>query len=381
MNTILENPFLVSRYESPAYFCDRGKEAEALMDMFRNGRNVTLTSPRRIGKTGLIKHTFHLLKTRSPEITTIYIDLFPTSSLADFTQVFASAVLGQLDSSPVKALKRIMDFFKGLRPSLSIDEVTGKPVLSLDIARGSESNTIGQVFNYLKQSGKPCFIAFDEFQQIARYPETNVEALLRSYMQDLHNVRFIFSGSQSHLLQEMFLSPKRPFYLSTAEMTIGAIPEDTYYAFASFFFQKQGRRLPEDVFRELYQRYEGYTWYLQIILNRIYAKSQREIDAALLHECIRDVLEENEYYYQHLIRIYPKGQMKLVKAIAKEKKVKEITAGAFLAKYELTATSSVKSSLKRMLDEEIVYQAPDGNYLVYDRFFGEWLDSRFAGPR
>ena len=118
-----------------------------------------------------------------------------------------------------------------------------------------------------------------------------------------------------------------------------------------------------------------------MILNRIYAKAQRPIDEALFHECIRDILEENEYYYQHLIRIYPKGQMKLVKAIAKEKKVKEITAGAFIAKYDLTATSSVKGALKRMLDEEIVYQAPDGGYLVYDRFFGEWLDSRFANPR
>ena len=381
MATVLENPFLVSGYESPTYFCDRKKEAETLTEMLRNGRNVTLTSPRRIGKTGLIKHTFHLLKTQSPEITTIYIDLFPTANLSDFTQVFASAVLGQLDSSPVKALRKIMDFFKGLRPSMSIDEVTGKPVLNLDIARGSESSTIGQVFHYLKQSGKTCFIAFDEFQQIANYPETNVEALLRSYMQDLHNVRFIFSGSQSHMLQEMFLSPKRPFYLSTAVMTIETIPEDTYYAFASSFFQKQDRTLPEDVFRKLYQRYEGYTWYLQMILNRIYAKAQRPIDEALFHECIRDILEENEYYYQHLIRIYPKGQMKLVKAIAKEKKVKEITAGAFIAKYDLTATSSVKGALKRMLDEEIVYQAPDGGYLVYDRFFGEWLDSRFANPR
>ena len=115
MDTVLENPFLVSGYESPTYFCDRKKEAETLTEMLRNGRNVTLTSPRRIGKTGLIKHTFHLLKTQSPEITTIYIDLFPTANLSDFTQVFASAVLGQLDSSPVKALRKIMDFFTANR--------------------------------------------------------------------------------------------------------------------------------------------------------------------------------------------------------------------------------------------------------------------------
>ena len=77
-----------------------------------------------------------------------------------------------------------------------------------------------------------------------------------------------------------------------------------------------------------------------------------------------------------MLQVYPRGQVKLVKAIAKEKVVKEITAGAFISKYGLTATSSVKSALSRMLDEEIIYHTPDG-YIVYDRFFGQWLDARF----
>ncbi len=372
----INNPFLISGYESPAYFCDREKETEMLLETLLNGRNITLTSPRRLGKTGLIKHVFHLLRQQDPKTVAIYIDLYPTESLYDFTQAFSSAVLGQLDSSPVKVLKRIASLFKGLRPNLTVDQVTGQPKVGLDIAAGTEAGTLEQVFSYLKQTGKTCYIAFDEFQQIARYPEQNVEALLRSYIQDLHNVHFIFSGSQAHMLGEMFLSPKRPFYQSTSEITIGTIEEEAYFVFAAAFFKDQGRALPKDVFHQVYDLYEGYTWYIQMVLNRLYAKADRPLDEDLVQESIRDILRENEFYYQHLLQVYPKGQVKLVKAIAKEKKVKEIMAGAFISKYGLTATSSVKSALSRMLEEEIIYRSPDG-YLVYDRFFGQWLNATF----
>ena len=374
MEQIIENPFLISGYESPEYFCDRIAETADLLGTLQNGRNITLVSPRRLGKTGLIKHIFHHLEKQGASV--IYIDLFPTESLYGFTQAFASAVLGQLDSNPVKALKRVATVLKGLRPYLTVDPLTNQPKIGLDMAVGAEAGTLEQVFDYLKQSKKECYIALDEFQQIAYYPEKNVEALLRSHIQDLHNVHFIFSGSKAHMLGEMFLSPKRPFYQGTSEKSIGTIEERAYFSFAASFFKAQGRTLPEEVFHQVYEMYEGYTWYIQMIMNRLYAKNSKVIDSALVLESIDDILKENEFYYQHLLRVYPKGQVKLIKAIAKEKKVKEITAGAFISMYELTAASSVKSSLSRMLDEEIIYCAEDG-YMVYDRFFGQWLDATF----
>ncbi len=376
MDTQIYNPFLGSGYESPEYFCDRKNETEDILETLRNGRNITLTSPRRLGKTGLIKHVYHLIKQQDPRASVIYIDLYSTESLYDFTQAFASAVLGQLDSNPVKAMKVIVNLFKSFRPNLTMDQITGQPKIGLDIASGTETSTLKQVFEYLKQSGKTCYIAFDEFQQIAYYPEKNVEALLRSYIQDLHNVHFIFSGSRAHMLGEMFLSPKRPFYQSTSEKSIGVIDEQAYYAFADSFFRAQERSLPMEVFHYVYSQYDGYTWYIQVILNRLYAKTGRSVDMDLVQESIREILQENEFYYQHLLQIYPKGQVKLIKAIAKEKKVKEPLSGSFISKYSLNATSSVRNALRRMLEEEIIYRSTDG-YMVYDRFFGQWLDVRF----
>ena len=176
MATPIMNPFLITGYAAPKYFCDRVSETNAILDTLQNGRNITLTSPRRLGKTGLIKHIFYQLKKQGA--TVIYIDLYPTESLNDFTQAFASAVLGQLDSNPIKALKKIATVIKGLRPYLTVDPATNQPKVGLDIAIGTETSTLDQVFNYLKRSEKQCYIAFDEFQQIANYPEKNIEAII-----------------------------------------------------------------------------------------------------------------------------------------------------------------------------------------------------------
>ena len=366
------NPFVLTGYVSPEYFCDRKAETEKILDCFHNGQNVVLTSPRRMGKTGLIHHVFRTIENLYPESKTIYIDIYPTESLADFSKVFSSSVFSQMDSDPMKIMKKILRFVKGIRPNLSQDEITGKLKVGVDIAPGEEVTTIAQIFEYLERSGKECLIAFDEFQKIASYPETNLEAILRSNIQNCHNVKFIFSGSQAHMLGEMFLSPNRPFYQSATNLNLGVIPEESYYDFASGFFMEQGRPLPKEVFDWIYTSYEGHTWYIQKILNSVYGQKESRIDKLSVGDAINNVLLENEYYYQGILRSYTQGQAKLMKAIAKEGVVKEITSGAFISSHKLTATSSVKAALRRLIDDEVVYSSEEG-YSIYDRFFGQWL--------
>ena len=374
MKTTVINPFIISGYLSSTYFCNRKKETAELLESLQNGRNVTLISPRRMGKTGLIHHLFHTLKRSSKDVVTIYVDLFSTTNLTEFTKLFADSVFGQLDSNPTKLLAKLTSFFKGLRPTIKLDEFTGMPKLSVEIDSGEESKTLKQFFEYLKSSSKECYIAFDEFQQIAAYPQNNVEALLRSHIQNMHNVHFIFSGSKEHLLSHMFLSPKRPFYKSTSSITLSVIPQKEYFAFAASFFKKQGRILPKEVFHTIYTNYQGHTWYIQKVLNHIYAKSNRDITEGLVKDVIIEIIKENEFYYQMLLRAYPNRQGRLLKAVAKQKVVAEIMAGSFIAANNLVATSSVSGALKRLLEDEILYLTPDG-YIVYDRFFGQWLAS------
>ena len=101
------NPFLISGYYGPEFFCDREQEAGSILEALQNGRNVTLTAPRRMGKTGLIRHVFYRLKELQPDIVTFYLDIYSTQSLGDFVRLFAGTVLGQLDSAPQNPAKSV----------------------------------------------------------------------------------------------------------------------------------------------------------------------------------------------------------------------------------------------------------------------------------
>ena len=365
------NPFLISGYYSPEFFCDREQETRTILDALHNGRNVTLTAPRRMGKTGLIRHVFYRLKEQQPDIVTFYLDIYSTQSLGDFVRLFAGTVLGQLDSAPQKALSRISRFVRSCRPVFTFDELTGAPKVTIDVAPAEEENTLKEIFEYLGSTEKRCYVAIDEFQQIAEYQEKGVEALLRSHIQFLPNVNFIFAGSRQHLMQEMFTSSKRPFYQSTQLLTIGPIQQDEYAGFATGHFAAHGVKLPQEVFNTIYEKYEGHTWYVQCLLNRLYGYD-RDVDMELVSYATEQILAEYSYIYADLLKAYTSGQVRLLKAIAKEGCVKEVLAGDFISTYGLRAASSVSAAMKKLLENELVYQTADG-YIIYDRFMGEWL--------
>jgi AAA+ ATPase superfamily predicted ATPase len=367
----LENPFLDRGYEGPEYFCDREEETQNMISALKNGRNQILISPRRMGKTGLIHHVFHTLREQDPGSVTLYMDIFPTKNRAEFIALFASTILGQLDSVPKKVASQIIKFFQRMRPVISLDEITSQPKVSVDMAVAQEETSISRIFDYLESSSRPCYIAIDEFQQVAEYPEKGLEAALRSRIQNLHNVHFIFSGSRQHLLGEMFHSPKRPFYHSAHTFQLGNIDKDKYYAFAAKHFAARRTELPEDVFSQIYDAYEGHTWYVQAILNRIYSYGEKPNEDSMIR-AVEQIIAENVYNYENLLVAYPPVGAELMKAIAREGTVREINSGKFIARHRLKAASSINSALRKLVEKELVYKSLEG-YRIYDRFMAIWL--------
>lgn len=365
------NPFILAGYAGPKLFCDREKETAAMIDALANGRNLTLVAPRRMGKTGLIHHVFERLESGRNDITTFYLDIFSTENRSDFVNLLASSIFGKLDSTPEKALKTVRRFLSSCRPTLTIDSLTGAPKLSLDIAPSSEDLTLAEIFEYLKQNGKTCYIAIDEFQQVAEYPEKGTEALLRSYIQFLPNVHFIFSGSRQHIMAQMFLSAGRPFYQSTQVMGIGVIDREKYFAFAQGFFTQKKMSIERDVFDYIYKRYDGHTWYVQSILNRLWSYPEKA-DIGIVDSIIRQIIDEQDFIFARLLKAYTPSCVNLMRAIAAEHKVKTPLAGDFIRKYSLKAASSVRSALKKLVDSELVYLSDEG-YIIYDRFMDDWL--------
>ena len=366
------NPFLITGYQGPEYFCDRETETETILSALNNGRNITLISPRRMGKTGLIKHVFHQLQTNEKHVVCFYLDIFSTQSLQEFVTMFGRTVLGKLDSFSQSTLKGLVSFFKSCRPVINVDEVTGMPSVTLDFVPERSEDTLREICEYLVASKKECYIAIDEFQQILEYPEKGIEGLLRSYVQFMPNVHFIFSGSKKHLMEAMFFSVNRPFYQSTQKLFLGPIAIDAYRDFAVRWYDKGHKELPDALFQEIYQSMDGHTWYVQYLLNRLYGLPYKKIDGDMYRNLMTEILKEDEYAFSTYYRMLTTNQAQLLKAIAHRGIVTEINASSFIKQYGLKGASSVNTALKFLLEKELVLKEPEG-YIVYDRFFAMWL--------
>ena len=369
----IRNPFLIYGYKSPEYFCDREEETRSLLSALKNGRNVTLMSPRRMGKTGLIQNAFYEAQRQDSSVLCFYMDIYPTKNFQGFVSLFAKTILGKADSLAQSVKNGISTFFKTIRPVLSTDPLTGALSATIDFKPQEAETTLAEIFSYLKESGRECYIAIDEFQQIDEYDEeVNVEALLRSYVQFCPNVHFVFSGSKQHLMSAIFDSPNRPFFRSTQKMLLAPIDEKPYYLFAAEWMSKAQITLPQEVFHSIYTLFEGHTWYMQNLLNRIYEKAYPQVSQEVVTDCIQEILQAEQDDFAHLYHLLTLNQAQLLKAIADEGIVPAINAAAFITAHHLKGSSSINKALSFLLDNEYVYRSEKG-YTVYDRFLGIWL--------
>lgn len=368
----LRNPFVYQGYVSPVYFCNRTEETAELIANLQNGRNTVLISPRRIGKTGLIKNAFYRILEQEKDAKCLYIDIFATKNQHDFVQLLGTAIAQEVLSKERRAMKRLLEFFGSWRPVFSTDPMTGQPTVSVSIQPSLTEVTLKTVFDYLKQSKREVYIAIDEFQQITNYPEPGIEALLRSYIQFAPNVHFVFSGSKRHLMSQIFYSPERPFYQSTVSMGLAPLHEEIYYDFARRFFEEKKGSISQDVFHDIYQRFEGVTRNIQLMLNRLYETERHVTKTEQVDEAIRHIVNRNSMQYEELIGFLTDNQLAVAKAIAKDGLVESPQSTNFIKRYDLPSTSSVKTALDVLTDKDIVYRTPVG-YIVYDHFFALWL--------
>lgn len=366
------NPFITQGYLSPHYFCDRVEETKYLTDLVINGNNVALISPRRLGKTGLIYHCFEQQHIKN-NYHTFIVDIYATKNLQELVFYLGKSILGTLKPQGRRVWERFVNTLSSLRSSISFD-INGMPEWGLGVGDvKAPQTTLDEIFMYLEQADKPCIVAIDEFQAVADYPEKNAEAILRTHIQRCKNTRFIYAGSQRHIMAEMFASPSRPFYQSTSMMSLAPIDIEKYMEFAQSLFKEYHKDITREAILVVYQRYEGVTWYVQTILNALFTMTEPEgvCSTEQIEMAIRQVITQQSFTYSSLLFQLPSKQKEVLMAICKEGKATNITSRPFLQRYSLTA-STVQGAVKGLLEKDFITQDL-GTYSVYDQFFAMWL--------
>ena len=368
-------PFPSVGYFGPEYFCDREEETKTLISNVKGGQSTTLVSIRRIGKTGLIRHLQHLLK---EDYICIYSDILPTENSVDFLNTLASSILRSVPEKTRTGVK-IWNFIKSLRPVISFDTLSGEPNVSFNVQPKESEHQIESLFQFLEQQNKRVVFAVDEFQQVLKYPEKNTEAWLRTIIQQLKNVVFIFSGSQPHIMNDMFASPSRPFYRSTLFLQLGKINFETYRNFIHEKYTIYNKKVNEKVVAEMLNWANTHTYYVQLLCNRVFINSSKNITSDTWQNEALKLLREQEPVFLGYRDVLTKQQWKLLKAIAMEGQAYAPTSKDFIQNHQLGSPATVLRSLKSLENKSLIFKKFDDQqtayYGVYDVLFQRWIQN------
>ncbi len=369
----MNNPFLTVGYAGADYFCDRVEETEKLTNLLINGNNVALISPRRMGKTGLIYHCFQQKKV-SCKFNTFVVDIYATKNLSEFVYEMGRQIVNALKPRGKKAVERFLGIVKSLKHGVTFD-IQGMPTWSLQFGDiQTPQITLDEIFNYIENAEKPSLVAIDEFQSVSSYPEKNVEATLRTYVQRCNKARFIFSGSQRSMMSEMFASAARPFYQSVSIFNLDTIPEEKYREFIHRHFKTAGKLILDETIHEAYRRFDGVTWYIQKIMNYLYSIADKKtpVNVQDLENAVDSIVKENADAYGSLLYLISPSQKSLLLAIGQEGLAREITGKNFIKRYSLASASSVQKAILSLQEKQLVTNDL-GTYEVYDKFMALWL--------
>lgn len=371
----MNNPFVTNGYAGPEYFCDRVEETKYLTSLLTNENNVALISPRRLGKTDLIRHCFAQEEIKSHYYTFI-VDIYATQSLTDLVNLLGRSILETLRSKGRSTWERFIQIVASLRSEITFD-INGMPSWSVGVGSISDpSTTLDEIFKYLASADRRCLIAIDEFQQITHYSDnSNVEAALRTHIQRCANANFVFSGSQRHLMGEIFMSASRPFYQSVTIFNLKPIPVDKYQAFASSKYKEAGKQLSDDVVPALFERFNNITSYIQKLMNYMFQATPvgEECTADMIDKGIDFILDLSADTYEAMLYQMPAKQRETLLAIARERVATGVAGSKFVRRHRLTSASAVISAVKGLLEKDFITRERD-SYWVYDQFFQLYLE-------
>jgi AAA+ ATPase superfamily predicted ATPase len=384
MKIKIANPFVTGGYLGPDYFCDRQNETGMLLRAISSKRNVTLISLRRMGKTGLLKHVKYYLEHNSKGSgrkqkagNVIYVDLMPTMNGNEMMNTISSALF-RLKQDEKSFPEKLLAGLARLRPKISFDSLTGQPAVELKVETSSDIQFgFDHLLHFISEINQDMVFMFDEFQQITRYPEKNMENLLRTIIQSYPGIPFIFSGSSKHMLESMFSAAGRPFYQSTELMYLDKIPVQEYKVFILEKFRSAGRKIKDEAITRIFSWTRLHTFYVQYVFNLLFETASEVVDQDLINQVFSRILTSHEPLFASYRNLLPGHQYRLLQAIAIEDGIAQPTSGAFIKDHLLTTASSVTTSLKALAEKEMIVES-ENKWIVYDVFFSRWLQYQYG---
>lgn len=327
-----------------------------------------------MGKTGLIHHVFYNIEAQHLPFETLYADIYATNNLDEFIRTISEVVLQKFPEKNTIG-ERFLTLIKALRPVISYDAISGAPQVSFNLATIEEKqHTLKTLLEFLNSQNCQIVFAIDEFQQITEYPEKNIEALLRGITQNLHNIHFIYCGSNRQMMAEMFQTAGRPFFSSTRTVFIEEIDTLKYQMFIREKFGDTP--VDDDAITLILEWTRRHTFYTQSLCNTIYEYKLPRVTITDVKRAIVEILQSESSSFLQLRNLLPAQQWLLLVAIAKEGFVESVGSQKFISTHKLGSITNARRALEALIEKEMVLAVTTTEkttYRVYNVFFERWL--------
>lgn len=356
-------------------FIGREQETKRLLDNFRGGINVILMSPRRLGKTSLVKHVCNKLD--EEDIITIYLDIFGCKSEYDFYNKLAAEVLKQTASKRELWLEEAKEFIYRLTPKISFSpEPNADFAISLGITPKTHTpeEVLGMAEKIAIKKGKRIVICIDEFQQIGEMANSKqIQARLRTVWQHQKQVSYCLFGSKHHLMSAIFLHRSMPFYQFGDIISLDKIATADWVEYIVSHFADGKRTISRALAEDICKFTENYSAYVQQLSWLVFTQKEEgeTVTEEDVKQAMNDLLATNEILFMQMIEPLSEYQLNFLRAIASGV-TKDFGLSEVREEYKLGSYSNI-NRLKTALLERDLIEKRGAETVMTDPVFAKWI--------
>ena len=363
------NPFSYGTIVRGSHFYDRKEECKRIVDTLSGGNNLVLYAPRRFGKTSLVFKAIEQLEAQG--FICIYFDFMPVFSPESFVRLYTKA-LSAKQTNLQKFAQAFASIIKNIRPVLSI-EPDGTTEFSIDFAGTVVDETVVSQLLDLPEKiaggNKRVIVFFDEFQEAEKLNDIHFENLLRSKIQQQHTTNYLFFGSKTHLLEELFNNKKRAFYNAASQMAIGALPEEDTIEYLQTKFAQSNLIVSVEIARYIISVAANIPHYIQMMAAEIWQymiTSQEVVTKEIVDDCAKRLLSLKSDYYMELFDRQSQSKKQLLQALTANGK--SIFSTAYIQTYRLPGVATLQRAVKGLIIVGTIEKMND-EYFIADPFF------------
>lgn len=355
-------------------FTDRVKESRRLKMDFENGLNVVLISPRRMGKTSLVKHVCEMVD--KSMIQTVYVDIYDCRSEYDFYNKFAEALLKQTAGKLELALENVKRFLVRLAPKVAFSpDVATEYSFSLGITpkEYSPEEILALPEMLAKHIGKHIVVCIDEFQQIGEWPDSvYVQKRMRGVWQHQQHVSYCLFGSRQHMMTNIFQNKRMPFYQFGEPNYLQPIPTTDWIPFIQGKFAEKDLSISEEYVIKICDIVRNQSSYVQQLAWNVMLNTDAEVTEDTIKQGVRDLLDQCTPLFMEQLNSLTTYQMNFLRAINNGQH-DQWTSQEVMNKYNLGTKSNISKMHKLLLEKDYIERRKDGLYLS-DPVLQLWLN-------